>query len=470
MHGRSPLARRRRGLAGIVTLCLVLTFSAFVAGRQIKSPAQQAAETAPPAVTTMTAEVEYRVLRDTVVVRGVVETARRIEATPTSVYGADRLVVTAVRAAAADTIETGDVLAVVSGRPVIALPGAAPAYRDLRPDATGEDVTQLQEALRELGASISDRGGWYGPDTKRAVADMYADAGFTAPEAVEGADEELLGAERRRADAEIALTAVIEQAERDEDVARTELADAEAARDALPGDAGDAEAAAAQRRVSDAEVVLATVIEQAERDRSAAERERDDAVAALERMNGRAGAMLPLSEVVFVPRLPAEIIEVNAVVGEPPESPMIVIASGDLVVRGALPTTDRQAVREGLEVALSGELGEITGVVDDIGEQPGDELQGYPVTVSAELAPDWLGSDVRMSIVVAETAQEVLVVPVSAVFAGADAQTSVTRLRGAARQRVAVTVGAVGDGFVEVRSDELSPGDQVVVGERRDLA
>lgn len=468
MRQRSPLARRRRGLAGMVVLCLTLTVTAFIAGRQIKSPAQQAAESAPPAVTTITAEVEYRVLRDTVVVRGVVESARRIEASPASAHGADRLVVTAVRVAANDEIEPGDVLAVVSGRPVIALPGKAPPYRDLRPGATGEDVTQLQEALRSLGASISDRAGWYGADTKRAVANMYADAGFAAAEAVAGAEEEMTGALRRVADAETALEAVIEQAERDWDTAETELADAEAALDRLPNEADD-EVGAAQRRVADAQAVLEALTEQAERDQTAAGRERDDALAALERLSGQVGAMLPLSEVVFVPRLPAQVVEVNAVVGEPPESPMIVIASGDLVARGQLPTADREVVTEGMQVRLSGEFGEITGLVDHIGEPSGDGLQGHPVTVTAGLERDWLGSDVRMSIVIAETAQEVLVVPVSAIFAGADAQTSVTRLRGGVSERVAVTVGAAGDGYVEVRSDGLEPGDQVVVGGRREL-
>ena len=78
------------------------------------------------------------------------------------------------------------------------------------------------------------------------------------------------------------------------------------------------------------------------------------------------------------------------------------------------------------------------------------------------------GSDVRLTVEAATTDGEVLVVPLSAVFATADGQVAVVRVAAdGTQQRVRVTPGVSGDGYVAVTpvDGELLPGDQVVVGE-----
>jgi hypothetical protein len=118
----------------------------------------------------------------------------------------------------------------------------------------------------------------------------------------------------------------------------------------------------------------------------------------------------------------------------------------------------------------------VQGVVSTIGEASQDESGrlGYPMAVTPTGGPieeRLNGSDVRLTVQAASTDGEVLVVPLSAVFAGADGRTAVLRLLADGRQeRVSVTAGVSGDGYVAVTPAEgtLAAGDQVVVGAGRE--
>lgn len=58
-----------------------------------------------------------------------------------------------------------------------------------------------------------------------------------------------------------------------------------------------------------------------------------------------------------------------------------------------------------------------------------------------------------------------LVVPSSAIYASADGSTQAIKLvQGGEQERIAVTTGATGGGFVEVRTKSLAEGDRVAVG------
>jgi hypothetical protein len=81
------------GVAGLTGLGLVLT-------RVIRSPQQVLADTAAPAPGVLTAPVEFRVLQDTVVRRGLVGAETSIEVTPLPAAGT--AVVTNVRVKAGD--------------------------------------------------------------------------------------------------------------------------------------------------------------------------------------------------------------------------------------------------------------------------------------------------------------------------------------------------------------------------------
>ena len=76
-------------------------------------------------------------------------------------------------------VVAGELLAEVSGRPVLVFPGRFQAYRDLTAGDSGPDVLQLQAALRSAGFPIEDRAGQLGPATARAIRQVYRRAGYT---------------------------------------------------------------------------------------------------------------------------------------------------------------------------------------------------------------------------------------------------------------------------------------------------
>ncbi len=167
-------------LGAILLLIIILPSVAYFMGRRVQSPAQAAADAEPPPPSLVTAPVEFRVLRDTLVFRGDVVAPMSIEVTPEQMPGFDLTVVTDIRKQEGDQVFEGDVLAVVSGRPILILEGEVPLYRDLKPGANGPDVEQVQAALLRLGFETGeDPIGVYGPATQEAVRGLYAGAGFS---------------------------------------------------------------------------------------------------------------------------------------------------------------------------------------------------------------------------------------------------------------------------------------------------
>ena len=65
-----------------------------------------------------------------------------------------------------------------SGRPVFALRGSSPAFRDMAPGTSGGDVRQLEEALARLGFDPGPIDGNYDQKTSAAVERMYRKAGW----------------------------------------------------------------------------------------------------------------------------------------------------------------------------------------------------------------------------------------------------------------------------------------------------
>jgi HlyD family secretion protein len=355
------------------------------------------------------------------------------------------------------------VVAQVSGRPIFALPGALPVYRDLKPGATGPDVTQLRAALRRLGYPDADPAGTYGPATKRAARDFYTDRGFDPPtiEAIDG-----LGS---LSEARAALT----QAQRKLTVDRAAVTAA--------GDAAT-RAAARQQVVFDQQDVAT-------------------AAGTLAAVSARTGVQVPMSEVVFVPSLPATVGSLNAAVGAVltgSSTPLLTIDTGRLAVRATVPSGQQQLVKPGLRVTIDDDVDQrsATGTVTTLGryraagdasgnDPPGGAGQagtstglpsidadtpGYPmlVTPTGSLPPGWLNADVRLTVIAAATRGPVLVVPAAAVSSSADGTTSVSVLTGDGQQRrVAVGTGAVSHGQVEVSpiGGTLGPGDLVVTGQ-----
>lgn len=464
----SVLRRRRRTLllgaatAGVLALAMLGLSSA------VKSPAQVAAATAAPPPSLLTAPVQRRVLSDTVVLRGTVVQERMILVEPATVFEAERMVVTAVRVKRGQQVKAGQILVEVSGRPVIAMPGPLPAYRDIRPGARGRDVTQLQAALRAMGYRVA-RESTFGPSTKAALSRLYESLGYPVPH-TGTADEQAVGQAEIR----------VREAER-------ALADARAAA------SGDGSVAPAGGTVGGGEPGAVGNPGAAVQSVGRAKELLDQARGELAALVARTGPMLPMGEVVFVPRFPAPVVTSTAVVGSPVEGSLLTLATGAVLAAGTLAGAEPQGVAVGLPVAVmtSTDGKTVAGRVTAVGDAAaaivasgnrGDEQEnassngsvaaGYAVAVTptTPFGPELVGQSVRLSVEVASTRQPVLVVPVAAVSAAGDGTISVTVATGDAApgtRRVPVVVGASGDGYVEVKpadDGDLSDGDLVVVG------
>jgi len=73
-------------------------------------------------------------------------------------------------------LREGDVMLTASGRPVFVLQGKIPAYRDLVPGTSGDDVRQLEQALKRLGFDPGPIDGTYDEQTSTAVIQWYNSA------------------------------------------------------------------------------------------------------------------------------------------------------------------------------------------------------------------------------------------------------------------------------------------------------
>jgi hypothetical protein len=162
-------------------LLVLITIGGWIGARQIRSPAQVAADTAAPKPSPITIPVVRRTLAAKVIVRGTVR------------FGAPQAVVLAnsqlkqggtasdivTRAPRARTeLGPGEIAMTVDGRPVFVLPGTIPMHRDLGPGARGQDVLQLERALLRFGASPGAVDGRYDAATAAAVSTFYLRRGW----------------------------------------------------------------------------------------------------------------------------------------------------------------------------------------------------------------------------------------------------------------------------------------------------
>jgi peptidoglycan hydrolase-like protein with peptidoglycan-binding domain len=156
-------------LIGVV----VIAGGGWIAAREIKSPAQVAADTAPPQASLLTAQVQRRTLSSEVIVRGTGRYGQpeAISLPSSSLKTSTQLI---SRIAKPDAVlRERSVAMVVSGRPVFVLRGATPMHRDIGPGDRGEDVRQLEQALARFGYSPGSVDGRYDRSTAAAVAQMY---------------------------------------------------------------------------------------------------------------------------------------------------------------------------------------------------------------------------------------------------------------------------------------------------------
>lgn len=178
--------RQQRIIAAVLSGVVITSGAGWAAGSRMRSPAQVAADTAPPVASLITAPVEKRTLSSTVTTRGTVRYGQPQTVTLAAsslgdgnAAGSGRALVTKPPEKGKDLAENAVALE-VSGRPVHVLQGAVPMYRDLRPGDTGADVVQLEEALARLGFKPGKVDGTYDAATEGAVDAWYTASGYTA--------------------------------------------------------------------------------------------------------------------------------------------------------------------------------------------------------------------------------------------------------------------------------------------------
>ncbi|MFD9372229.1 peptidoglycan-binding protein [Streptomyces sp. NPDC060020] len=495
---RSGLARGRRVVLGVVGGAALMAVGGLLATTLVKSPAQVAAETGPPAQGALTAEVERRVLAQTLVMRGSVVADQSVEVSPQGIRSGDgagsgAAMVTKLPPKAGDPVTAGQLIAEVSGRPVFTLHGTQPMYRDLKPGATGDDVAQVQQALRELGHGTgADPKGVFGAGTKAALAARYRAIGYEPLPAVADGGAALKSAR----EAVRSATWAVEDAS-----GSAGSAGQGGAATAGPGPSGTpAPAGSGSGKGGTTAGTGAVGGAGSGRELQRARQALTEAQAVLAAAEAADGPMLPAAETVFLGSFPARVSSVGARVGSPVSGPVLTLSAGELVVEAYLKDDKKQLLRAGMAVVVSSEVAgtDVRGKValvaaersaaqpagrpqqqdqgqsakgggDGPGAGGGADL-GYRMVVRPDqpLPAGFAGQDVRLTIESAATDGEALVVPVTAVSAGADGRTVVTAVSAEGTQRrIEVRTGTSGDGFVAVtpaQTGSLVAGTRVVIG------
>lgn len=171
--------KRRRVLALVVAAAALLAIGGWTSSLVIESPREAAANAAAPAPSLITVPVESRHVGAELVTRGLVKATQTVEAiSPLAGSGADRALISGHVPRAGASIKAGEVVVEISGRPVIALQGAVPAFRSLGPGDTGSDVQRLNAALASAGLGTDRRSAEYTDATVEAVKKLYRRAGY----------------------------------------------------------------------------------------------------------------------------------------------------------------------------------------------------------------------------------------------------------------------------------------------------
>ncbi|MEV7213009.1 peptidoglycan-binding protein [Kitasatospora cineracea] len=482
------LGHRRATVVVAAAASVLLTGVGFGASLLIKSPAQAVAETRPPAPDVLTVPVEHRVLSATVVTRGQVTAGQLVDVMAAAGGSA---IVTKLPVQAGAEVKVGASVLEVSGRPLFALRGDLPAYRDLKPGATGMDVAQLQKALKELGFGVNgDVAGVFAEGTKTAVTAFYASRGYDpvpsnpdGAQQVADAEDSLTAAQRNLDDANEALASAQASAVRPSEVqppSNGPIQDASPSTQVAPSSPSALHQATPSPQQQSAVADARKRVDRANEDLSKVR-------AKLLRIRAENGPMVPSAETVYLSDFPARVSGISSRVGGVPAGKAMTLSTGSLVVEGRLSPGDKGLVHPGQQVEVLSELtgtkvsakvGAVASAVDSsqstTADGPGQgqasvAQTGYRLTIQPDtpLDPAWTGQDVRVTIVAASSDGPVLVVPVSAISATSDGRTVVTVYADGQRRRVEVVPGTVGSGSAEVRPltpDTLREGDQVIVG------
>lgn len=238
----------------------------------------------------------------------------------------------------------------------------------------------------------------------------------------------------------------------------------------------DAYVASAQRSLEIAQAQLAELQTPGDltalyRARDAARRDLQTANEDLLKIEARVGTWLPSGEIIFLPRMPVQVVDTIAKRGDILSGPFMTVSGAEVGMIVSLQESDAKHLSVG-DLVIIDEPGLLEEPVEGhVAEIPDAGASGR-VQVRVDLdtiPPQIMGANVRVRIPIESTSGAVLVVPAAALSAVANGDTRVevedpdhpgeTRF-------VTVVTGLAADGVVEVHpvDGSLVKGDRVVVG------
>lgn len=488
------IVTRNRALWITTLVAVVSLVGGLVLGRFVISPAQAAADAAPPEAGLVTVPVAFGPLTNDVTIRAEVGYADpfEVQIDTTGLPGA--AVVTGKVPAVGAELTALSVALEVAGRPVIVLPGDLPAYRSLRFGVSGPDVAQFKQAMRAVGLDAGDPANpVFDEQAANAVPSLYAAVGYPVPAAdpeavaaVRAAQAGVLSAEQTlgsaRADLEKARRGADDVAKREADnaVASADRA-LQSAQAATPMDAvhvADLQDALAlaqlRRRQLDAAPDTTAARASVDAANAALDAARDDLVVA------RQGVLpvLPAGEILPLSGLPRRVDDVAAARGQQIKGTVMTVSGATVALSGSAAEADARLLQTGVEAEFDlpdGTTHPATVTTLTPGKNAGDRwtVALTPASLTPEQLTQLQGRSVRVRIAVGTTNGDVLNVPLAALSAGPGGESRVQVVEGDPREGdrartrlVTVETGLAADGAAEVRPTEgaLSAGDLVVVG------
>jgi peptidoglycan hydrolase-like protein with peptidoglycan-binding domain len=337
----------------------------------------------------------------------------------------------------------------------------ADSEQALREAQAGSGQSAVASAQAEIDAA-RDAWGLANIDSDRANL-LAARAVTEAEAALAAAQEDLANGVPDAAAAVAEATTTLDQARFDQNRTATE-------QQALV-DAAIARLTVAQAALADLQRGVDT--SSMRRQIESARQELDLARAELAELESQLGTWLPAGEVVFLKSLPVRVDQVAVSRGSVIDGSFITVSGSELALRSSVTERDAPRVEVGMEVEIENPEtgGVIPGVISFKADRAGtDSVQPdriYLEITPAEIPPEIVGTNVRVTIPVSSTGGEVLAVPAAALSATANGST-IVQVEGEGNELRTVTVrpGLAAGGLVEVTplEGELDEGDWVVVG------
>ena len=328
-------------------------------------------------------------------------------------------------------VTAGQIVTEVNGRPVFAVTGGFPFYRELRRDHTGTDVRQLQKALRDAGIPTTVDG-VFGAGTERSLAALYSRTGHAPPTVVD--------------------------VEEDRGVPGT---------DATPGTGAAVDATGVQPAPAGTPAPAPSPSAGPAPASSAADA--SDAEATSDRPVTRRVIASP-AEFVVVPTLPAVAAETPAVGTAAGSEVQLRLESGRPRVAADVPVLIAETLSEGSTGTFTAPDGATTPITLETVVPGGDDDAESRVILDAadgELAADLLGAEGLVALDIETVQTGSLIVPTVAVAGGGsgEAHLLVEQDDGTFRRIPVIETGQLdGESAVELADpDDLAEGDRVRV-------